>query len=275
MSRTMAAVIEALAEGLNGLQPDRQRGKTRALLMERFERRGAITVATPRGPLKFLASRGHHAIGMAERMLEDEPETVEWIETYVKSGDVLWDVGAAIGAYAMYAARGGATVVAFEPKATSYGLLTEHLHLNDLGGPVAAYSLALSDRTGATRLELTEIAPAGAMNALAGTQTQFGGTPTAFSQAIVAYRMDDAITGLGLPAPTHLKLDVDGAEGIILAGGPTTLRSVRSAIVEVEGRNADEAETRIAAPLAAAGLIEDESWRTRGSKRNRLYVRKG
>lgn len=144
-----------------------------------------------------------------------------------------------------------------------------------MGGPIAAYALALSDRTGSTRLELTEIAPAGAMNALAGTETQFGGAPNAFSQAVVAYRIDDAIAGLGLPAPTHLKLDVDGAEGLILAGGPTALKGVRSAIVEVEGRNADEAATRIAAPLAAAGLIEDESWRTRGSKRNRLYVRGG
>jgi hypothetical protein len=111
MSRKMAAFIEAAVEGINGLQPARQRGKTRADLMERLERRGAIAVPTPRGPLKFLASRGRHAIGMAERMLEDEPETIAWIETYVRPNEVLFDVGAAIGAYAMYAARGGARVV--------------------------------------------------------------------------------------------------------------------------------------------------------------------
>jgi FkbM family methyltransferase len=274
MSRKMATLIEAVVEGINGLQPARQRGKTRADLMERLERRGAIDVPTPRGPLRFLASRGRHAIGMAERMLQDEPETIEWLETFVKPGEVLFDVGAAIGAYAMYAARGGAVVVAFEPKATSYGLLTEHLHLNDLGRKVSAFSLALSDRTGATRIDLFEIAPAGAMNALQGTETQFGERPAGFSQAIIACRLDDAIAQFGLPAPAHLKLDVDGAEGLILSGGPKALAALRSAIVEVEGRNAEEAAARIDAPLVAAGLVEDPTWRTRGSRRNRLFQRR-
>ena len=274
MSRTMAAVMEATVEALNALQPSRQQGKSRAELMQRLERRGAIDVPTARGPLKFLTSRGRHAIGMAERMLTDEPETIAWIEAHVQAGDVVWDVGAAIGAYSMYAARGGARVAAFEPKATSYGLLNEHLFLNTLGEAVAAYNIALSDRTGATRLDLSEIAPAGAMNALAGAETQFGDRPNAFSQAVVAYRMDDAIAMLGLPAPTHLKLDVDGVEGLILAGGPSALKGLKSAIVEVEGRNAEHAQTRIEAPMTAAGLVEEIGFRDQGSKRNRLFVRR-
>ena len=273
MSRKMAAFLETLIEGVNAVQPARQRQKSRADLMGRLERRGAIVVDTPRGPLRFLASRGRHAIGMAEGMLADEPETIGWIERWVQPGEVVWDIGAAIGAYAMYAARGGATVLAFEPKATSYGLLTEHLFLNAMGAQVSAYPIALSDRTGATRLDLSEIAPAGAMNALEGTPTQFGDRPNAFSQAVIAYRIDDAIAQFGLPTPTHIKLDVDGAEGLILAGGPQALRGIKSAIVEVEGSNADEADARITAPLEAAGLREDVSFRTQGSKRNRLFLR--
>jgi len=274
MSRKMAAFLYSVAEGLNALQPERQRQKSRAGLMERLEQRGAIVLETPRGPLRFLSSRGRHAIGMAERMLVDEPETVSWIETYIKLGETVWDVGAAIGSYAMYAALGGAHVVAFEPKATTYGLLNEHLALNNLGGAVEAYNLALSDKTGPTRLNLTEIAPAGAMNALDGTETQFGGRPNSFSQAILAYRMDEAVSVLGLAAPDHLKLDVDGAEGLILAGGAKTLAGLKTAVVEVEGRNVDDADVAITAPLAAAGLIEDVSYRDRGSRRNRLYVRR-
>jgi hypothetical protein len=86
----MAAVMEATVEALNALQPSRQQGKSRAELMQRLERRGAIDVPTPRGPLKFLTSRGRHAIGMAERMLTDEPETIAWIEAHVQAGDVVY-----------------------------------------------------------------------------------------------------------------------------------------------------------------------------------------
>jgi hypothetical protein len=85
--------------------------------------------------------------------------------------------------------------------------------------------------------------------------------------------MDDARGLLGLPLPDHVKLDVDGIEGRIWAGGPETLRTVKTVIVEVEGANAADADARIAAPLAAAGLREDMAWRTKGSQRNRLFVR--
>jgi hypothetical protein len=66
---------------------------------------------------------------------------------------------------------------------------------------------------------------------------------------------------------------IDGIEGRILVGGPETLRTVKTVIVEAEGANAADADARITAPLAAAGLREDMAWRTKGSQRNRLFVR--
>src|SRR5262245_25440744 len=47
-----------------------------------------------------------------------EPETVEWIEKFVRENDVFYDIGANVGAYSLIASRfanGKATVYAFEP----------------------------------------------------------------------------------------------------------------------------------------------------------------
>jgi FkbM family methyltransferase len=275
VSRQYAAFLERVVEALNGLQRETQRPRSRAELALALERRNALAIATPRGVLRFHGGRGRNAFLMAKGLLTEEPETIAWIETFVPAGAVLWDVGAAIGAYSLYAARGGARVIAFEPKATSYGLLTEHLALNEAGEAVAALALALSDRTGFARLALGEIAAGAAGNALDGSTTQFGHTPQGFSQGAISVRMDDAVRLFGLPTPDHVKLDVDGLEPAILAGGPETLAHVRSVLVEVEGSNADAAATLVERPLAAAGLVEDRAWRTKGSARNRLFVRPG
>jgi FkbM family methyltransferase len=273
MSRKVAAFLHAAVSALNGLQPKAQQAKSLAELLLKLERQLAITTPTRRGPLYFHGARGRHAYLMAASFATSEPETVEWLDAYVHAGETLWDVGAAVGAYALYAAKGGAKVVAFEPKATSFGLFTEHIGLNGLDGLVTGLNLALSDVTGLTRLELQEMAAGGAMNAVAGSRTQFGEQPAGFSQGVIAITMDDARRLFALPQPDHVKLDVDGIEGRILAGGPDTLRGVKSVIVEVEGDNAADFDARIAAPLNAAGLREDVSWRVKGSKRNRLFVR--
>src|SRR5574337_127189 len=52
-----------------------------------------------------------------------EPETIEWIENTIKPGDVVFDVGANIGAYSLVMAKSsnmGAKVYAFEPSWPTY-----------------------------------------------------------------------------------------------------------------------------------------------------------
>jgi hypothetical protein len=41
----------------------------------------------------------------AVSMFTKEPETIAWIDEYVKEGDVFYDVGANIGNYSLYAAK--------------------------------------------------------------------------------------------------------------------------------------------------------------------------
>ena len=50
--------------------------------------------------------------------------------------------------------------------------------------------------------------------------------------------------------------------------------TIESIHVEIEGRNLEENLKDIEEIVSLAGLVEEESWRNKGSGRNRLYLRK-
>jgi FkbM family methyltransferase len=273
MSRSIAHGLYRLVGLLTiGMKPAR-RAQTVSRLMIRLDAESAHTIETRHGPILTLPLRGPHLAAAAIGFDREEPELLDWIDGFA-DGETLWDVGAAAGLFAMYAARRGIAVVAFEPKATSFGVLAEHLALNDLSKQVMPLCVALSDKTGVSHLTLYSMAPGSGRNAVGGAPNQFGeASDPAMSQGVMTWRMDDLREAMALPAPEHIKIDVDGIEGLILRGGLKTLSLVKSVLVEVEGENAAEATIRIDPPLNAAGLVEDMSMRGQGSGRNRLYRR--
>jgi FkbM family methyltransferase len=273
MSRSLARALNFLIGAATAPQSPTRRAMTIARLMERLDMASTAVIQTARGPLKVLPQRGPHLAAAALDFDNEEPETLAWIDA-IEEGEMLWDVGAATGLLSMYAAlKPGVRIFAFEPKATSFGVLIEHLALNDMGERVFPLCLAFSDETGLTRLSLTAMSAGSGGNSVDGQPNQFGEFHSVFSQGAPAFRIDDFRTAFALPAPDHLKIDVDGVEGAILRGAPETLNQVKSVIIEVEGQNAEQAAIRIEAPLFAAGLVEDVTVRTSGSRRNRLYRR--
>lgn len=275
MSRSVARFLNAIVSGVSALQSDRQGTKTRSELIRLIEQGSTRTVMTNLGPLRFHAMRGTNVASMVIRLNEDEPETLDWIATYLKPGQTMWDIGACIGTMSVYAALLPDTkILAFEPKATNFGLLNEHIALNAMTDRISAYCIALSDSQGLSELALDTLETGGALNSLAGTTNQFGGTPAAGHQAIPVMTVDGFCAMFNVAPPDHIKLDVDGIEGAIIRGASKTLPKVASILIEIEGENVDQAAQRFEQPLAEAGFTEDVSWRNRGSCRNRLYVNK-
>ena len=258
---------------LTAPQGARRRAMTLSRLAERLEAAQTHEIETKHGPILALTLRGPHLAAAAVGFEQEEPELLEWIDGF-EAGSTLWDVGAATGLFAIYAAKRGVKVFAFEPKATSFGVMVEHLALNGVGDQVFPACVAFSDRTATTHLQLHQMAAGSGGNSIDGQPNQFGEHAYVFNQGALAYRMDDFASAFSLAAPDHLKIDVDGVEGLILRGAPDLLKRVRSVLVEVEGDNAKEAAVRIDPPLKAAGLVEDLTVRDAGSGRNRLYVRK-
>lgn len=272
MSRSIARMLHGIIGVLTAPQRPGRRAMTLARLVERLDAAQAHTIETRHGPIRALTLRGPHLAAAAIGFDEEEPELLAWIDGF-EVGQTFWDIGAATGLFAIYAARRGARVMAFEPKATSFGVLVEHLAVNGIGDQVFPACVAFSDRTGMTHLQLHQMAAGSGGNSIQGEPNQFGDRDFMFNQGALAYRIDDFIAAFGLAAPDHIKIDVDGVEGLILRGAPQALRTVRSVLIEVEGDNAAQAATRIDPPLTAAGLTEDLSVRASGSGRNRLYVR--
>ena len=148
-----------------------------------------------------------------------EPDTIHWINDYVKEGEVFYDVGANIGVFSLYSAlKRDARVLAFEPMATNYDILNKNIYLNDLSERITAYNIACNDMT-----ELSEIALSAYIAGYAGHQfVSAGEIPDAqnsvFNQGVFGVSMDDLVYQFGLPAPRHVKIDVDGNEFRIVRG---------------------------------------------------------
>jgi FkbM family methyltransferase len=272
MSRSIARMLHGVINLLTAPQGRSRKAMTLSRLAERLEAAQTHEIATRYGPIRALTLRGPHLAAAAVGFDQEEPELLSWIDSF-EAGQTLWDVGAATGLFAIYAARRGIRVFAFEPKATSFGVLVEHLALNGFGEQVFPACVAFSDRTGLTQLQLHQMAAGSGGNSIDGQPNQFGDHAYVFNQGALGYRMDDFAAAFGLAAPDHLKIDVDGVEGLILRGAPDLLKRVRSVLIEVEGDNASRAAELIEPPLLAAGLKENLSVRAAGSGRNRLYIR--
>ena len=84
-----------------------------------------------------------------------EPETLEWLDR-LPEACTLWDVGANVGLYSVYAAKKkNFRVIAFEPSVFNLELLARNLFLNDLQDKVTIAPFALSDGLGTSVMHMT------------------------------------------------------------------------------------------------------------------------
>jgi FkbM family methyltransferase len=173
----------------------------------------------------------------AQASFTGEPDMVEWLRTTIRPGDVLWDVGANVGAYSILAAKlcPGARVFAFEPFIPTFAHLWENIVLNGVTAQVFPFCAGLSAHTSPETLAVSD-PRAGS------SHHQLGQTGGKLQQGVLAARGDDLSSLLGVPRPTMLKLDIDGLEvaavdGLRVTLGESTLRSV---MIEVEEGKSEE-----------------------------------
>ncbi len=105
-----------------------------------------------------------------------EPETLEWIDSLPKES-ILWDIGANIGLYSVYAAkRKNCIVFAFEPSVFNLEFLARNISLNDLQENVTIVPIAMADKMGSNKLRLTTTVWGGALSAF-GKKSGWDGSP--------------------------------------------------------------------------------------------------
>lgn len=205
------------------------------LTLEEYEKLHPRCVIEHNGMEVLYATPTAFTKWRAETLFDKEPCTIEWIASFDR-GEVLVDIGANVGMYTIWAAKTrGVKVYAFEPEAQNYALLNRNIMLNDLGGQVKAFCLALSDHPDYSELHLSGTQVGDSCHSL-GEPLDFEGRPMtpAFSQGCVAARLDDLVEQGAVPVPDHIKVDVDGLEPKVMTGARRTLDNskVRSLLIE-------------------------------------------
>jgi len=101
------------------------------------------TVNTKHGDIYFYCA-GRVCLYRADAFHTKEPETLEWIDTF-EPGDTLWDIGANVGVYSLYAALRPIQVLSFEPSAFNYFMLMKNIHMNGVDQRISALCLPFSN----------------------------------------------------------------------------------------------------------------------------------
>jgi len=165
---------------------------------------------------------------------EPEPALFAFLKETVRPGDVVLDVGAFAGIYAVLAARWsapGGRVIAFEPTPSSAALARRHFAYNGTGSDrVRLVEAAVSDRGGRGALHLYDDTAMPYVNSLAAA-VDTDAPPVVRDVAVVT--IDDVCRDLGI-APTVIRMDVQGAEIAALRGARETIHAARRLTLVVE-----------------------------------------
>lgn len=169
-----------------------------------------------------------------------EPEILEWLDS-IENDEVIWDVGASIGLFTMWAAvRKRRTVVAFEPEAQNFSILEANhfLNKNQIQGLLHTFCIALSDKVDSDFIYLRDYG-AGEHGKILGQRLARGGISDFkphHVQSILSFTLDYLVRYFNIPQPTFLKIDVDGSEYKILTGAEEALKNgkIKSIYIELD-----------------------------------------
>jgi FkbM family methyltransferase len=156
-----------------------------------------------------------------------DPEVQYALSMVLKPGMVAYDIGANVGFTAMLAARQVAPngrVVCFEPLAKAAAQITHNARLNAFPF-VEVHQVALASAEGEAEFFVSEESTWGRL-AQAGPAPQQNGVIRVPMRTLDAYGASH-----GLPPPGFVKMDVEGVEAEVIAGGKKLLAAARPVMV--------------------------------------------
>lgn len=181
-----------------------------------------------------------------------EPDTIEWLQGSLRPGDVLYDIGSNVGAYALAAAalsQSDVRVFAFEPSAPNYAQLCRNIVLNRFGARVVPIPIALTAAPGLVNFGYSDLTPGAALHDSGSAEMH-----PEVGHSVLGATLDSLVSVYSLKHPTHIKVDVDGAEVGVIRGATDVLRSptLRTVLIELDQSAAEY--SMVDAMLREAGL---------------------
>jgi FkbM family methyltransferase len=141
-----------------------------------------------------------------------------WART-LRPGDRFVDVGANVGAFSLWAAEHGARVLALEPATDTFARLMENVELNDY--PIDARRLAVAARPGTARLTV----------GLDDVNHLLVSSDAVVAEEVEVTTLDALIGGERVAG---VKIDVEGAERLVLEGATEALGDRRIGLLQLE-----------------------------------------
>ena len=133
-------------------------------------------------------------------------------EKTIIEGSIVFDIGAHVGFYTILASVLSGTcgrVFAFEPLPQNLLYLKKHLRLNHITN-VSIIEAAVSDCNGVIFFK-------------EGTSTSTGYISQQGQMKVKTVSLDSLISRGEIPVPSHIKIDVEGAEVLVLSGAKSIL----------------------------------------------------
>jgi FkbM family methyltransferase len=192
-----------------------------------------------------------------------DPAATQWLDEHVRPGDVVLDVGAGVGVYALIAAtHRGALTVAFEPAFATYKRLCDNILLNNCRRSVVPLPVAVGARSGLFELEYREDSPGEGHTVKerpwrAGAEERAG----SYVQPVYVEPLDEIVRRHRLPHPNHVRVGSARAADAVLRGAARTLAaaSMRSLFLAApETASAALSKLAAAAGFTSAGTMERE-----------------
>ncbi|MEP9349664.1 FkbM family methyltransferase [Xanthobacter sp. KR7-225] len=152
-----------------------------------------------------------------------EPE-LHTIQKFVGPGDVFVDVGANIGLFTVKVAAKAAKVIAVEPGEAARAQLVGNIALNGFTN-VTVVPKALADKEGSAALHHNPLGDDPQAFSLISDGSDAG------SEQVEMTTLDAVVREAGVDRVDCIKIDVEGAEGMVIAGGQHTLATYHPTVI--------------------------------------------
>lgn len=171
-----------------------------------------IIIKIPKGPLKgynWLLGSGSFKMILGTH----EKEFVHILMKILYKNQVFYDVGAHVGYYSLLSSKivgESGKVVAFEPSPNNLLLLLKNLKLNNISN-VQVINACVGDKEGIVMFDLND-------------DSSTSHIDTSESLKVKMVTIDNLTKKCIIPLPNMLKIDVEGAELLVLKGMTNTLK---------------------------------------------------
>ena len=174
--------------------------------------------------------------------LAAEAVMLGYLKSIIRPGDVVYDIGANLGLYTRFAGWFGAgEVYAFEPMSENIEILQRNVAAAGRDRPkTQVLALAAGDSDGEELLQVDDVMSATAcLDRVRGGDASYGRQAYGLgplTEKVRVARLDTLIESGTLPVPAVIKIDVEGAEGLVLEGATRLLEKHRPRLaIELHG----------------------------------------